>query len=290
MKKSILTNLMVIIFVMPSLFSQNENTGKSQIYSLSTDSIDKKNPILTAKFLINTGFYFPSKNFNISADGSSDNNEIDFDETFDLKKSETTFAFNFLWRFGEKWHGSVEYFGVSSQNSKIIDREIEWEDDVFSAGAEVAASIKLNMFRIFFGRIISTGEQHEFGAGLGTHTMDIKTSLAGEVYVDESNTNFERKSVGIVAPLPNIGFWYFYAPTEKWALTARIDWFGIKIDNFSGSLWNLAPGVKYQAFKNIGFGLNYRYLTTKVDIDKEKWHGGVNFDFHGPLFTVSANF
>lgn len=74
------------------------------------------------------------------------------------------------------------------------------------------------------------------------------------------------------------------------ALTARIDWFSITVGDYGGSLWNLAPGVKYQVSKNIGVGLNYRYIKTTFNIDKSDWEGEVNLFFQGPLFTISGNF
>lgn len=291
MKNLIYTSLLILFIAIPSIFSQAEE-NKDSIQSIKVVKNDTKNkhPLLSDKFVINTGLYFPSKTLKIRADGSSENDEVEFNKAFDLDQNEMTFAANVHWRFSKKWHLGVEYFGVKNNNSKTIEDEIKWDDVIYPVGVDVELETSLNMFRVYFGRVISKGQKHELGAGLGAHLMDIKTSLAGEVYVDESNKVFERHTVSVIAPLPNIGFWYIYTPSEKWALTARIDWFGIEIEDYSGSLWNIAPGIKYQAFKHIGLGLNYRYFSTKFDVDSDKWGGGLNIIYHGPLVTVSANF
>ncbi len=198
-----------------------------------------------------------------------------------------------MWRFSKskKWSLAVEYFGVKSNHSFSLEKEIEWEDAIYPVGVDIDAGFRINMYRIFFGRTISKGNQHELGGGLGVHAMDIRTFVEGEAFIGNNvvPTN-ERKSVSVVAPVPNIGIWYYYTPSLKWALTARVDWFSITVGEYGGSLWNLAPGVKYQISKHIGVGLNYRYIKTTLNIDKADWNGEVNLIFQGPLFTISGNF
>lgn len=286
MKKSIYVCFLILIIAFPKIFSQQEeNKDSDQI----TEPIEK-HPLLSDKFVFNSGLYFPSKTIKIQADGSSENDEIEFNKTFDFDQNEITFASNFHWRFSKKWHLGMEYFGIKNNNSKSIDTEIKWEDDIYPVGAMVEFNAKIDIYRVFFGRVISKGDKHEIGGGLGVHLMDIHTTLSGEVYLDENNKGFERNSVSVMAPLPNIGFWYIYAPTKKWAVTTRIDWFGIEVGDYSGLLWNLAPGIKYQIFNNIGVGVNYRYFSTKFNISKNKLNGGLNIGYHGPLFTISGNF
>ena len=287
--------LLVIIFLfltakLPIFSQNNENTGNNSTTQTMDSPSKKIHPLLRDKFAFNTGLYFPSKNIKILADGSTNNKEIEFDKVFGLKKKETTFAANFRWKFSKKWHLGVEYFGFKNNKSKTIDRELEWKDVIHPVGADITLDMKLNIYRVFFGRVLSRGTEHELGGGLGIHLVDIRTSLKGEVYIDEFNKKAEKNSINALAPLPNIGFWYIYAPTEKWALTARIDWFGIKIEEYAGILWNLAPGIKYQVFENIGASLNYRFFTTKFDIHQDRWHGGIKVNYRGPLVTVSANF
>lgn len=280
----------IYLFVFVSFFLVPE-IGMTQ----TTDSNDVQHPILTSKFIINAGLYFPSKSLRVTANGSSViNNEIDFGKTFKFDNSETTFAGNFTWRFSksQRWSGSFEYFRISNNEEVSLDREIEWEDTVYPVGAKVEAGIGFNLYRIFFGYAISQGPKHEFGGGLGFHAMDISSFIEGKAYAGDDDVEFDldRKSVSAVAPVPNIGLWYFWAPHHQWALTARIDWFSVKINDIDGSLWNLAPGVKFQAWDNIGFGLNYRFFKTKIEVNRPAWNGAVNFRFNGPLLTLSGNF
>ncbi|MGB3345618.1 MAG: hypothetical protein WBA61_17035 [Aequorivita sp.] len=90
--------------------------------------------------------------------------------------------------------------------------------------------------------------------------------------------------------LPNIGIWFIYVPTQKLSLTTKIDWFGVKIDNVSGNLWDISPTINYQVFRNMGISAGYKYLNFGVDIDKDRWQGGIGLQFQGPSISLFGNF
>ena len=97
--------------------------------------------------------------------------------------------------------------------------------------------------------------------------MNVKVFLEGDVLTNEGNASFDKSRKSITISLPNLGLWYYYAPNSKWALTTRIDVFALSIGEFSGSLWNITPGINYQAFKNVGVSLNYRYIDIGAKFD-----------------------
>ena len=49
-----------------------------------------KNPMLTSKFQLGAGIYIPSQKIKFSIDGSSDNQNIQFDENFDFNNNQGT--------------------------------------------------------------------------------------------------------------------------------------------------------------------------------------------------------
>ncbi len=289
--KSTVLIFICIIFFGTNLFSQEETDSKETI-----STFENKHPLLGNRFTFYAGVYSSTKGIRVGVNGESDNEIIDFSEKADFNENEITLFLNFNWRFARMWTLSAEYFGVKNGISKRIDEDIEWEDQIYRGGASIELGSNLNMFRVMFGRTISKGQKHELGAGLGSHILDIKTFIEGDAYINNEETgegaevDFERNSVSVVAPLPNIGAWYFYAPTQKWMLTARVDWFALSINEYSGSLWNLGAGANYQFHKNIGVGLNYRYFDFTAKVDQDNWDGKFSFTFQGPLLTVNANF
>ncbi|OIQ29589.1 MAG: hypothetical protein BM564_05105 [Bacteroidetes bacterium MedPE-SWsnd-G2] len=254
----------------------------------------KKHRHLTDRFIGNVGIFIPSKSIKIKANGESPNQEIDFGKTFKLSEQQSTLAANFIWRFSKnkKWSVGLEYFAVQSTKSTTLEEEITWEDVTYPVGVTAEAGFGIDLYRLFFGRVISSGDKHEFSGGIGIHGLDMNAFIEGQGYIDDDNINLdlERKSAKFLAPVPNIGLAYFYAPTTKWLFAARIDWFAISLDEFDGSLWNIAPSIKYQAFNNFGISAGYRYFSTKLDVNKDILNGSVKLEYHGPLLSINFNF
>ena len=247
MKNQIIFFLVLILFSQ-FLFSQEES---------------EKHPILTERFHAEVGIYIPTQSISVGAEGSASTpqDDVDFDETFDLNNNEATLFLNFEWRFTKKWKLSAEYFALKQSHIAELEEDIVFEDVTFEKGTNITGGFGLNMYRIYVGRSLLTRLKHELGVGLGVHALNTSAFIEGDAFTSEGDINFERRKVSVTIPLPNIGFWYFYTPNTKWALVARVDWFGITIGDYSGSLWNVAPGVKYQIWKHIGVQADYRFFS-----------------------------
>lgn len=253
---------------------------------------EDKNPILSDQFYLEAGVFIPSKNIKLGADGSTPNDEIDFGETFNFNDNQATVFLNLEWRWNKKWRLTSEYFAVNNAKRVALEKDIEFENITFEKGTFARGGIGFKLYRVFVGRTISSGEKHSLGAGLGVHALDVRAFIEGEIKTSVDDISFERekREVSVLLPLPNIGAWYHYAPSAKWAFTGRVDWFGISIDKYSGGLWNIAPGIKYQFVKNVGLGLDYRFFLLNAKVSESNWKGKFNMDFTGPLITLHGNF
>ena len=288
-----LLTTIALTFFGATLFSQ-ENDVLENTPLNSSDSI-AKHPLLSDSFSFYAGAYSSFKRIQIAVNGASNNQIINFDESGNFNDNETTLFVNFNWRFSRKWTLTAEYFSLKNITKKTTDTEIEWNNQIYRGITGVTLGFDVNLFRLFFGRTISKGLKHELGIGLGTHILDIKSFIEGDVYINNENTgenastSLNRSSVSVIAPLPNIGIWYYYAPHPKWLLTTRIDWFAISIKEYSGGLWDVGAGVNYQFHKHIGVGLNYRYFKASAAVNKRSWEGEFSLIYQGPLLSINVN-
>jgi hypothetical protein len=250
---------------------------------------EEYHPFLTDKYQLGIGLYSPIKNITLQVDGSSPEDEIDFDEAMGVDDHDLTGSIDFRWRFGEKWSFEGQYWSTSTSGGAILDEDVEWEDIVFKAGTFANAGVDTKIARAFFGREIKSGPQYEFGLGLGFHWMDLDAFVEGEIIINDDTTDFHRASVDGAFPLPNIGGWYMYSWSPKWLFQARLDWLSVSIGDYSGSLWNAQTGIHWQTFKNIGFGLYYNGFVLDVDVDTEDWHGKAESKQHGPFLALTAS-
>ena len=217
-------------------------TASTQIL-LAQEEISK-HPILSSKFQLGFGIYIPTQRVQFKVNADAKDNDINFDETFDFNNNQVTPLVNFDWRFSKNWKLAAEFFNINYKTTAVLEKDIEAGDYVFNKGSNVGVGYRINMYRIYVGRVISRGFKHELGAGLGLHVLDLGPFIEGNVIVNGNENEFRRARISATAPLPNIALWYYYAPTEKWSFSAHVDWFALTINQYSGSLWDVSPKVR----------------------------------------------
>jgi len=266
-----------------------------QTYSQKKDSIIRtKSLLLTDRFAITAGLFNPSKSMSIRVNGNLENEIIDFDKS--TNNQESTLALNLLYRFSptKKWSVGVEYFAIKTSKESILEAPLHWGDITYPIGVKLKLGYGFKLYRLFFGRVISRGEKHELIGGLGIHAMDIDSYAQALAYIGDVgfgvSKDFNKNPVSLIAPVPNLGFKYLYAPSKKWSIQTRADYFSLNVSNYGGSLWNLAATTNYQLFNNMGIGLGYKFFKTNLDVSERFWNGNVNILYHGPVIFGSFNF
>jgi len=256
---------------------------------LAAQEQDLSHPYLNDRFQLSAGAFLKQQDFKIGANGQFPEDEIDFDKTLGVDDDGVSGSLTFRWKFGKKWSVWGQYFKVNANGGAVLTEDVEWEDLVFQEGSRVSAGVHNKVGRVFFGRTFSAGPRHEFGLGAGFHWLEIGAYIEGEAFVDDQPTGFQRAAVDASAPMPNIGGWYYFSPSSRWLLEARIDWLDVSVGDYSGGIWNSSVGVQYQAFKHLGVALNYQYFSLNVNVDSDDWNGGAELRYRGPFLALTTN-
>ena len=202
-------------------------------FSFSQEDVEK-HPLLTDKFTFTGGLFLPSKKVNVSVNGEVIDTDIDFGKRFDIEQYQRTFDLGFKWRFAKKWKLSADYFRMNNVTVAEIDENdpIEWEDYKFYG--DVTLGLNVGVLRSIVHRIISQGNKHELGVGIGFHIMPISMFVSGNATLTHpdggvDDAAFEKQSLTFTAPLPDLGIYYNWAPTPKWFFNADVDFLYIAI-------------------------------------------------------------
>jgi len=248
-------------------------------------------PYMKNGFIVQAGAFLPQLSLDVSVDGSltGEHPPLDYEGAIGASSSDEIFAAELIWRFGEKWSLRTQYFSGGRTATKVLEEDVEWGDAVFQQGSFVSAGTDLDITRLFFARDFSKSPHHEFGIGLGLHYMGFDAFLTGDLIVNGELFSAETRAVSADAPLPNIGGWYAYSPSEKWVFDVRLDWLDATIGEYSGELINFAAGANYQLFKHVGLGVKYQTFSLKFDIDKTDWNGRLKLKYDGAYLYLSAN-
>jgi len=244
-------------------------------------------PFISSKYSIQLGAYFPSKDFKLSVDGTiaGASQEFDFEKATGFSEDDEVFMVEFKWRFGEKWSTRLQYYESDQSRKAVLEEDVLWRNQIIAAGSSVTAGANFSLVRVFFGRSFDRRENVDAGIGLGLHWLEIGAFIKPDI-----NTLNPVSAAKVSGPLPNIGAWYYYSPSPKWFIGGRLDWLEASIDKYDGGIVNISAGVNYQMFANVGVGLKYQFFRINVDVDNDKWRGGVEMDYEGPYLYLSANF
>jgi len=134
---------------------------------------------------------------------------------------------------------------VGRWSISVLEEDIEWGDVVFGAGSNAAAGTSFSLTRIFFGRQLDTSRSHDFGIGAGLHWLEMGAFIEGEILINGTPTA-SRRSVSEGAPLPNIGAWYMYSISPRWALRTRLDLLSADVGDYDGLLVNSGWRGKFE--------------------------------------------
>ena len=191
----------------------------------------------------------------------------------------------FTWRFGKKWSARMQYFSADRQGKAVLEEDITWEDEVIQAGSSVSAGTDFQLSRVFFARSFDSAPHHDWGIGIGIHQLQIGAFIERDFL-----TSFgEISAVSVSGPLPNIGTWYYYSPSEKWYIGGRFDWFEASVGEYDGGLTNIAVSVNYQLLRNFGVGLKYQDFSFHANVNKSSWHGKVKLSFAGAFVYLTGS-
>lgn len=246
-------------------------------------------PWFVRRFKSTAGAFFPVNNTKIEI-GNSDGSrgtEIDFEDDLGFKKSTVTFMGNFQWRASRRSRFDLGFFHLDRTTSRQLQKTIEFGDHTYPVNATVSSYFKVDIYQFSYGYAFLLGPKYELGLQLGIHTLStgVGIGLAGQTAGVSYNDDFD-----FTAPLPDIGIWGGYAFTEKLALNGNVNYFSIKVNDFTGKIVSYNLSLMYQIIPDLSMALGYTGMNFTVDVVKTNMDGYLKWGYNGPTITASYSF
>ncbi|MCE2593884.1 DUF2490 domain-containing protein [Motilimonas cestriensis] len=251
------------------------------------------------------GFYSTSNTtMDVTSPLTDKSIELDFERDLELSERELLPYLNLSYAFNDK---HTVYFDWKSLRRNATKEKVTkpFETDLggdqkyqVQAGAKINSTLNIDIARIGYGYTFYEDNNWDLTATLGAHVMWLEIGFSGEIgaCVDNNcsgpvtvapNTSIYKDAT---APLPDIGLVAEYKINEQWSLIGHGQYFYLKVDEISGSLIDFNGGAKYQFNDNFTASLSYSYYEVDVDVDGKLSDLNVNFNFHGPMFTLQYEF
>ena len=247
-------------------------------------------PLVTSKYWTSVGAFFATSDFNANAQGGAggEDERVDFETSMGLDDRPDLLDLEFGWQFGRKWGLSLQYFVADRERTRTLEKAIEWEGVTYDFGAVIKATTDFEVTRLFFSRQVWKNERHDLRLGAGIHYLRLAAEISGEATLDDESREFRASEASASFPVPDIGAWYRFSPSDRWLLDARVDWFSANVGDYSGRLWNLAVGANFRLHKNVGIGLSYQLFELNGSVRDTNWNGDVRTRFAGPEINLTG--
>ena len=237
------------------------------------------------KFSLSIGVFLTDRSSKTRVDGTAgmDGTEVDLEGDLGLNRSDSVFRIDGYYRFNQKHRLDFSVFDLSRTASKVIQKNIEWNDTLFPIDTTVDSDFDLTIYKIAYTWSFMRRDKGYLGLTAGLYIADFGTRLEAEAIG-------ELESSGFTAPLPVIGLRGQYDFTEKLSFRASGEIFAIEYEEYSGSLYDIYAGLDYQFFKHVAIGIGINAVKLDVGISKDRFDGNVDWRYDGGLVFFKFDF
>ena len=208
---------------------------------------------------------------------------VDLESDLGLDKSDSVFRIDGYYKFNDTHRVDFSAFNFSRSATRVIDREIEWQGDVYPVNTTVTAESDLQVYKLGYTYSFMRRDKGYLGVTGGLYVADIRARLAAE--------NIDQRSGGsVTAPLPVIGARGEYRLSDKWTARASAEFFFIDYQDYTGSLTDLYAGVDYRLFGRAAIGVAYNSVRLDIGIDKSTLNSNLNWRYDGGLLFLKYDF
>ena len=236
------------------------------------------------RFSLSLGVFITERDTEARLDGSATaGTTTNFEKDLGLDSSDSVFRVDGYFKFNERHRIDFSVFDLSRDASKQIVRDIQWGDTAYTIDTVLETDLSLEIYKLGYTYSFLQSEQGYLGGTAGLYVADSKTSLAEE--------SVGMAEVGeLTAPLPVIGLRGEYALSDRWSFRASGEFFFIEYDNIDGSLVDIYAGLDYRVLDNLSIGAGFNSVTIDVDASRNRFEGGLDWQYSGGLVFFKFDF
>lgn len=245
-----------------------------------------------SRFYAKGGVFFAKVDSKLRLDGTSGalGTDLDFESDLGLPSSKAL-PFGLVgWRFSGNWRAEIEYFSLSRETTKTLDRTVTIADTVYPVNASLRSGLATDIYRLAIGYSFARGDNYEIGGNLGFHLSNFAVFAEGNGSVGNAAGSFRSERKEQLVPLPTVGLYANYQINQTLGLAARANYFQLRISDYKGQLTDLSVGATARINRNFGLGADFRYVDYRLTAYANDFTGSINYNFYGPFLYAFVNF
>lgn len=288
--------LAVVLILFTSSLRANDNESETtqsapglELFNEDVEQTRKGWPQLS----VAAGFMYldADGSFSVRPAGGDEVTIIDFDRA-GLKESDSSYWLSVKWRAAASrwgaWFGSWRY---DVSGSRIWENSLELpEGGQIPVGAEVQSDFDAQWYILEATYSLFRSESVDAGIGLGVHVVDLNTTSTGRVQIGEEDMEVFSLNLDTLAPLPNIVGYTSWKFASNWLLIARLGYFSLDYDKYSGDMTNAHAMISYSVSPRWSLGAGYQFVDLDLEVDETEYVQIYDIDFSGPMLFARFHF
>jgi hypothetical protein len=240
--------------------------------------------VVEDRFRLEFSSFMPTLNTTARVDFSPDSPGTEFNAENDLGLAKSKFLFlpELTLLPGKRHLIRLSGFSLRRNGHKVIERNIEFDEDSFARGDVVDSTLDIDVVEIDYGYRLAKFDRFEADAILGIELLDITTNA-----VVRGTTT--REPSGNIAPIPVVGLEARVDLTKRLALEFSGHYVSVTVDTTSGSITDLRGAITWRMNSRLVAGLGYRSFDLNAESTAEDSSGLVHLKMAGPVLFFRAS-
>ncbi|MCF6241204.1 MAG: hypothetical protein L3J74_07655 [Bacteroidales bacterium] len=200
--------------------------------------------------------------------------DVNLEDALGLNSTNFVFRGAALYRFGKTRRHAIKaaYFAFLRTSNKILETELEFNDDVYPIGTEIHSILNFTIIKFAYDYSFFKDDRVNMGIGGGFYIMPVKFELS--IANNQSN-----EIVHFTAPLPYLSLHTDFKIVPKLYLKQGIDLLYVQLGHTTGAILDINIRMEHNTWKHFGFGggLDFYKIAMRSESSKS------NFDFIGNI-------
>jgi hypothetical protein len=234
----------------------------------------EESPVGKDKFKLSIGGFFSTidSQLKINSKVIGLGTEIDIESDLGFDEDVSLGRIEGYWRFAKKHRLYLGYYGFNRDALHTLEKDIIINDKIFEIGAELYSNWEVDFVYAAYGYSFFQGEKWELSGSFGLYYLDTVFTTRGSARIFGAPGGVTRErteEASLDLPIPLFGLAAEYYITPKWRAMARVSYFTISLDEWSGHIFDTSACLEYLFHENFGIGVGYLYFDTDVNRDRD---------------------
>jgi len=258
----------------------------SLVLSATSSLANDNSTVGKDKFRLNVGGFLPAidSELTVTSKNLGRGTKIDLEDDLGFDEDVSVAQVSGYWRFAKRHRLLFGYYSFDRDASKTLTEQIKIGDKLFDVGAFVYSNWEIDFLQVSYAYSFIQTPKWEVSGSLGLYYLDTAITLYGEGSISNGEGGWtiagqvtEEESVGL--PIPLLGLAAEYHITPKWRAKMGARYFTLKLDEWSGHIFEAAASLEFLFHKNFGIGTGYSVFDVEVERDKDTRISDLNYTY-----------